>query len=232
MFFVIDENNNKIEAYDKEGVLAVLSKAIKDGSLSGISADAGFVSKLKCCVGGDTHPVAFVSQAKYNELEASGSLIENCIYYITDDTTAENIDKQLKEVKKAVSSLYVHRITMEYNEHAIRKVVVTFNIINGKADQLTAKEIYDYILGSQTFARYPVSGYRAVQDASSEKYIFYPIIQMHVQSDSAYFNFCYTDVSVSTSTNYGYPPRVQCAYNDGNLYVTDIPTPLLAGFEV
>lgn len=105
MFFVIDENNNKIEAYDKEGVLAVLSKAIKDGSLSGISADAGFVSKLKCCVTGGTSKVAFVTQAKYNELKASNGLLENCLYYITDDTTAEDMDKALQDVNKALQEL-------------------------------------------------------------------------------------------------------------------------------
>lgn len=105
MFFVLDENHNLIEAYDKEGILAVLSQAIKDGSLSGISADAGFVSKLRCCVGGDTHPIAFVSQAEYNELQARGSLIKDCIYYITDDTTAENIDAQLKSINDTLNGI-------------------------------------------------------------------------------------------------------------------------------
>lgn len=105
MFYVLDENHNLIEAYDKEGVLAVLEQAIANGSLSGISADAGFVSKLKCCVGGATHPIAFVTQAKYNELQASGNLINNCIYYITDDTSAEDLDKALEELTAKVDAL-------------------------------------------------------------------------------------------------------------------------------
>lgn len=96
-FFVIDENHNLIEAYDKEGVLAVLEQAIADGSLSGITADSGFISKLKCCVSNGTMRVAFVTQAKYNELQASGGLLADCIYYITDDTTVEDIDKKLAE---------------------------------------------------------------------------------------------------------------------------------------
>lgn len=104
-FFVIDENHNLIEAYDKEGVLAVLAQAIKDGSLSGISEDAGFVSKLKCCVGGDTHKTAFVTQAKYNELKKSGSILENCIYFITDDTTEEDLDAQLDAINERLNTV-------------------------------------------------------------------------------------------------------------------------------
>lgn len=97
-FFVIDENHNLIEAYDKEGVLAVLAQAIADGSLSGITADSGFISKIKCCVSGQTNRIAFVTQAKYNELEKSGNLENGVYYYITDDTTAEDIEKTLTEL--------------------------------------------------------------------------------------------------------------------------------------
>ena len=103
MLYVLDEHHNLIEAYDKEGVLAVLSQAIADGSLSGITADSAFVSKLKCCVGGGTHPVAFITQAKYNELKSSDSLVDNCLCIITDDTTAEDIDAMLKTLTDTVN---------------------------------------------------------------------------------------------------------------------------------
>lgn len=105
MFFVLDENHNLIEAYDKEGVLAVLEKAIADGSLSGITEDSAFVSKLKCCVTGGTNKVAFVTQAKYNELKASGSLVANCLYIVTDDTTASDIDAMLSELTNTVNAI-------------------------------------------------------------------------------------------------------------------------------
>lgn len=105
MFFVIDENNNRIEAFDKEGVLAVLAQAIADGSLSGITADSAFVSKLKCCVTGGTNRVAFVTQAKYNELKASDSLLADCLYIVTDDTTAEDMDATLSELSETVNAV-------------------------------------------------------------------------------------------------------------------------------
>lgn len=104
-FYVLDENNNKVEAYDKQGVLAVLAQAIADGSLENIVADSAFINKLKCCVGGDTFKVAFITQANYNELVANDLIQKNTYYYITDDTTAEDIDKQLENLTNAVNDL-------------------------------------------------------------------------------------------------------------------------------
>lgn len=95
MYYVLDENNNKIEALDKEGVLAAIEEAIANGSLAGLVADAAFISKVKCCVSGQTNKLAFVTQAKYNEMQAKGELTKNCYYYITDDETADDIDKLL-----------------------------------------------------------------------------------------------------------------------------------------
>lgn len=100
-FYVLDENNNKVEAYDKEGVLALLNQAIADGSLENIVADAAFVTKLKCCVDGGTFQIAFITQAKYNELATNKTLLENTYYFIVDDTTADGINEQLENILKA-----------------------------------------------------------------------------------------------------------------------------------
>lgn len=91
MFYVIDENHNLHEAYDKQDVLAVIEQAIADGSLSGLTADAAFISKIRCCVSGETNKLAFVTQAKYNELVAAGTVEEGVYYFITDETTLEDI---------------------------------------------------------------------------------------------------------------------------------------------
>lgn len=92
-FYVLDDNNNRVEAYDKQGVLAVLNQAIKDGSLANIVSDSAFVSKIKCCVSGEVNQIAFVSQQKYNELKANELLRANTYYFITDDESAENINE-------------------------------------------------------------------------------------------------------------------------------------------
>lgn len=107
-FYVLDENNNRYEALDKEGVLAVLDQAIKDGTINNIVADAAFISKLKCCVTGGTNNVAFVTQQKYNELKAANQLRENTLYYITDDPTAEELDAILQALSNSVSQLLIN----------------------------------------------------------------------------------------------------------------------------
>lgn len=103
--FVIDENNNKVTAYSAEEVLSVLAQAIADGSLANIVASAAFIDKIKCCVSGETNKIAFVTQAKYNELEAAGTIEENVLYEITDDTTVEDINQALTNINESITSL-------------------------------------------------------------------------------------------------------------------------------
>lgn len=111
-FYVLDENHNLIEAYDKEGVLAVIEKAIADGSLSGLVADASFVTQLKCCVSGQTNKIAFVTQAKYNELAKNNQTIANCYYYITDDTTLDEIDEMLVSLNNMLVDIHEGKTPM------------------------------------------------------------------------------------------------------------------------
>lgn len=104
-FYVLDENNNKVEAFDKVGVLAAIEQAIANGSLAGLTADAAFISKVKCCVSGETYKIAFVTAAYYNSLVAAGTVEKNTYYYIIDDTTGEDIDEQLKNFNDAINSI-------------------------------------------------------------------------------------------------------------------------------
>ena len=104
-FYVLDENNNKVEAYDKEGVLAVLEQAIENGSLEQITANSAFVTKLKCCVGGGTYKMAFITQEKYNELKTNSQLSSDTFYWITDDTTCEEINNALTNIKNNITSI-------------------------------------------------------------------------------------------------------------------------------
>lgn len=98
MNYVLDDKGNKIEAYSKEEILSVLQQCIDDGSLSGVDAQSAFVSKLKCCVGGDTYPISFVTQAKYNELKQNNQLVKNQLYFITDDTTEEVLEQNINDL--------------------------------------------------------------------------------------------------------------------------------------
>lgn len=105
MFYVLDDNNNKIEALDKEGVLAALEEAIANGSLESLVADSAFVTKLKCCITGGTTKMAFVTSAQYNELEAGGAIEKGVAYFIIDDTTIDDIDVVVKNLNDTINGI-------------------------------------------------------------------------------------------------------------------------------
>ena len=106
MFYCLDENKNLVEAFDKQGVLNAIETAIKDGSLANLVADAAFIDKLRCCVTGGTNRVAFVTQAKYNELVATNGIVENCLYFITDDTSVDDLNEILESINQDLEELY------------------------------------------------------------------------------------------------------------------------------
>ena len=118
MNYVLDERNNKIEAYSKEEVLSLLAQVIADGSLENVVADAAFINKFKCCVTGGTNSLAFVSQAKYNELAASGGVKSNVLYIITNDDSGDEYIERLNELITAVNGLIDshNELTVQHNE--------------------------------------------------------------------------------------------------------------------
>ena len=105
MYYVLDEKGNRQEGLTKEEILSVLQQAIDNGSLAGIEKDSAFVSKLKCCVGGETFQMAFVTQAKYNELFNNNQLTENTFYFITDDPTEENIEANIETLATEINAI-------------------------------------------------------------------------------------------------------------------------------
>lgn len=104
-YYVLDDHNNKIAAFDQEGILAVLQQAIADQSLEDIDPDSAVASKLRSVINDTTHHIEFVTQAQYNTLEQGGELIEGCYYFITDDTTAEDIEDAIDALEDDVDAL-------------------------------------------------------------------------------------------------------------------------------
>jgi hypothetical protein len=98
--YVLDENNNKIEVTTE-----VLSAVVQ---------------KVLCCVSGIPHSMAFVSQAKLNELITTNNTVNNGVYFITDDTTAEDIEKQLNEHKAALQDI-------DYKLNELPELIQEFN---------------------------------------------------------------------------------------------------------
>lgn len=118
MFYVLDDNNNKIEALDKEGVLAALEEAIANGSLESLVADSAFVTKLKCCITGGTTKMAFVTSAQYNELEAGGAIEKGVAYFITDDVTIDGMEEILADLNTYIQGVKNGRQSVPLADYA------------------------------------------------------------------------------------------------------------------
>lgn len=114
--YLVDENKNLVEGLSKEETYDLLAKAINDKTLPDYDTGTAFITKLKDSVDGTEHKVAFVTQAKYNELSTSGSLLSNCLYYITDDTTEEDLTNVIATAKKEAAE-EANSVTAEVREN-------------------------------------------------------------------------------------------------------------------
>ena len=92
-----DADKNKYEAYSKTEVLNVIQEAIATGQLP--EELNGLVITLKNSIDNKGYKIAFCTQAKYNELEQAGTLEHDCYYFITDDTTVEDIFDSIGDVE-------------------------------------------------------------------------------------------------------------------------------------
>lgn len=99
-YYLLDENKNLVEGFDKEGFLALLEQAIDQGSLENIDEDSAVASKIRSVLNGTTHHIEFVTQAQFNQLEAEGKLVANTYYFITDDTTAEDLEGAIETLQE------------------------------------------------------------------------------------------------------------------------------------
>ena len=104
-YYLLDENKNLVEGFDKEGFLALLEQAIEQGSLEDIDEDSAVASKIRSVLNGTTHHIEFVTQAQYNQLVADEELVVNTYYFITDDTTAEDLEEVVERNTTDINEL-------------------------------------------------------------------------------------------------------------------------------
>lgn len=104
-FYVLDENKNLVLSFDAEGFLAILQQAIADQSLANIDPDSAVASKLRSVINGTTHHIEFITAAEYSDLENRGLLVAGTYYFITDDTTEEDLEEAIGGLISRVGSL-------------------------------------------------------------------------------------------------------------------------------
>lgn len=126
--YVLDENNNKIEVTDEVGNTTV--------------------HEVKCCVSNTPYKMAFVTQAKYNELKAAGLLQLNAIYEIIDDTTADEIEAQLLAQGNTIKEmqakhLYEHNLKLTSTSDG-NTLIMYLKILNNSETKLTKSTVKSY----------------------------------------------------------------------------------------
>lgn len=108
-----DDNNNRIETLSKEEIYALLAAAIQQGQLPILEQDTAFVTMLKSILDGKAYKVAFCTQAQYNELEAEELLEADTYYFITDDTSYDDIVETIDNILVDINNLDSRVTTLE-----------------------------------------------------------------------------------------------------------------------
>lgn len=98
-----DADKNKYAAYTKQEVLAVIQEAISTGELP--EEINGLVLTFKNPIDNLGYKIAFCTQAKYNELKATQQLEQNCLYYIIDDTTLDDINGAIDDINEDIENI-------------------------------------------------------------------------------------------------------------------------------
>lgn len=86
-YYLLDENKNLVEVVNIEDNLFRTR-----------------LEKLHSEVNDTDHSIEFVTQAKYNQLQAQGQLVGNTYYFITDDTTAEDLESAIESNTEDIAS--------------------------------------------------------------------------------------------------------------------------------
>lgn len=99
-YFVRGESKSNYEGMTKEQILAAITQAVEDGTVSDI--DAGFITKIKEINKGYQLRFWVGTSAEYNAIETSEN---NVLYIKTDDTSAADISAQLTAQAQRISAV-------------------------------------------------------------------------------------------------------------------------------
>lgn len=92
-YYCICEDNCKFETMSKEQILAAITQAVENGKVHNV--DTGFITKVKEMNGGRYVTFWVGTQAEYNALEERAT---NCMYIITDETSAQDLEAALAKL--------------------------------------------------------------------------------------------------------------------------------------
>lgn len=99
-YYCLCDDNCRFPTMTTEQILAAIAQAVETGVV--INPDTGFITKLKETNSGDYITFWVGTRAQYNALEKPA---KNCVYIITDDTTAKDYENVVAELQALTKEL-------------------------------------------------------------------------------------------------------------------------------
>lgn len=172
--FVQSDNHCKYEGMTKEQIVAAIEQAISTGQITDV--DSGFITKIKELNVNNGLSFWVGTQAEYNAIESAGTLAENVLYIISDDTTTGNIEAQIQKIKTDVDN------SKKYYEQIA-------GMLNGGTDEIHIKTTSD---NGQGRAGYVL---KANDSGAGEAYIYitkdgkaFPIFEAYADTTNINLN--------------------------------------------
>lgn len=110
-YYVFCASNCRYESMTKEQILAAITQAVESGEIHDV--DTGFVTKLVEQNSKREVTLWVGTRAQYNAIAAPA---ENCLYIITDDTTAEDFDKAIAALQKQMQEFETKHANTDFSE--------------------------------------------------------------------------------------------------------------------
>lgn len=110
-YYVFCASNCRYESMTKEQILAAIMQAVESGEIHDV--DAGFITRLQEQNAKRAVTIWVGTRAQYNAIAEPA---ENCLYIITDDTTAEDFDKAIAALQKQAAAFERQHAITDFSE--------------------------------------------------------------------------------------------------------------------
>lgn len=95
-YYVMCGNKCLYEGMTKEQILTAIQQAISTGEIKDV--DTGFITKVKEQNRGVALSFWLGTTAEYNAIKAAGKVVQNCLYILTDETFAADMQNAFEEL--------------------------------------------------------------------------------------------------------------------------------------
>ena len=200
MFYVLCDKNCKYESMTKEQILTAIEQAVNDGKITNV--DTGFVTSLKEKNANKALTFWVGTTAEYNAILTK---VENCFYILTDDTMAEDINREFVMLKAEQETI------VQQVDTAIKNMQQQYETDKNKKNKLlyqtadnNAEASYENLIEIDGLGDYQIFKISLCDDNDSNGYVYDVLAQIQ-------------NMNGDTTGNYA---EITGSYND--IWKTDV----------